>query len=127
MEWFHFIEDWFAPLVIHVLEFIGIVLIAVGSLRAFWALIKSNFDFGDRTTKIVLGECLALSLEFKLGAEIIKSVIIRDMQELIILAFVVVIRIVLTYVIHWELKQMDQDQMHQTLEQEKSDAQNANL
>lgn len=127
MDWFHFIEDWFAPLVIHVLELIGIIIIAIGSLRAFWSLIKSNFDFGDRTTKIVLGECLALSLEFKLGAEIIKSVIIRDMQELLILAFVVIIRVVLTYVIHWELKQMEEDEMHLTLQQEKMSAQQSDV
>lgn len=121
-QFFIFSEHTIAPLVIHMLELIGIFLIAMGSLRAFWRLLCSGFNFSDRSTQIMLGESLAMALEFKLGAEIIKSVIVRDLSELIILGFVVVLRIVLTFVIHWELKQMDEDNYHDTIAEEQQNA-----
>ena len=39
-----------------------------------------------------------------MGAEIIKTVLIRDLQELIILAFIIALRAALTVLIHWEIK-----------------------
>ena len=119
---FSIIEHMIAPFVIHVLELIGIFLITTGSLRAFWRLICSGFNFSDRSTQIMLGESLAMALEFKLGAEIIKSVIIRDLSELIILGFVVVLRIVLTFVVHWDLKQMEENNYHDTIVEEQQNA-----
>ncbi len=47
---------------------------------------------------------MTLSLEFKLAAEIIKTVVIRTIDEFIILASVAILRVVLSFVLHWELK-----------------------
>lgn len=95
----------FSPVVVHILEIIGILIIVYGSFRSLWIFFREGLDLGNTLVKITLGEALALSLEFKLGAEIIKTVIIRDINELIILAFVVVLRIALTLLIHWEVNQ----------------------
>lgn len=92
-----------APIVTRLLELIGILIILFGTFKALWIFLKDGFSLGNRNVKIALGEALALSLEFKLGAEIIKTVIVRDINELIILAFVVALRVVLTAVIHWEV------------------------
>lgn len=105
LELLRFIEESFSPIVVHALELIGIFMIIFGSVKALMIFFKSGMDLNNSLVKITLGEALALSLEFKLGAEIIKTVIVRDLNELIILAFVVVLRIVLTLLIHWEVKQ----------------------
>ena len=89
----------------HSLELIGILIIIYGSIKALTIFFKDGMNLSNSLVKITLGEALALSLEFKLGAEIIKTVIVRDLNELIILGFVVVLRIVLTILIHWEVKQ----------------------
>ena len=53
---------------------------------------------------IDLGKALALALEFKMGAEIIKTVIIHNLEELAILGVVIVIRALLAVIIHWEIR-----------------------
>ena len=93
--------------VIHILELVGVFIITFGSIKALYLLFRNKFDMNDPAIKIVLGEALALSLEFKLGAEIIKTVVVRTMSELAILGVVVLLRVVLTFVIHWEVEQAD--------------------
>lgn len=100
-----YLEETLSPIVVHSLELIGILIIIYGSIKALTIFFKDGMDLSNSLVKITLGEALALSLEFKLGAEIIKTVIVRDLNELIILGFVVVLRIVLTILIHWEVKQ----------------------
>ena len=100
-----YIEETLSPIVVHSLELIGILIIIYGSIKALTIFFKDGMDLSNSLVKITLGEALSLSLEFKLGAEIIKTVIVRDLNELIILGFVVVLRIVLTILIHWEVKQ----------------------
>ena len=86
------------------LELVGILIIIIGSIRAlvrlFHALIKHS-TFHIMTD---LGKALALALEFKMGAEIIKTVIIHDLEELAILGVVIVIRALLSVIIHWEMR-----------------------
>lgn len=105
LAFLQYIEESLSPIVVHGLELIGIFMIVFGSVKALMIFFKSGMDLNNSLVKITLGEALALSLEFKLGAEIIKTVIVRDLNELIILGFVVVLRIVLTLLIHWEVKQ----------------------
>ena len=50
-----------------------------------------------------LGKALSLALEFKMGAEIIKTVIIHNLEELSILGVVILIRALLAFIIHWEI------------------------
>ena len=100
-----YIEESLSPIIVHSLELIGILIIIYGSIKALTIFFRDGMDLSNSLVKITLGEALALSLEFKLGAEIIKTVIVRDLNELIILGFVVVLRIVLTILIHWEVKQ----------------------
>ena len=52
---------------------------------------------------ISLGKALALALEFKMGAEIVKTVIVRDLKELAILTIIIALRAVLALLIHWEI------------------------
>ena len=54
--------------------------------------------------RLVLAQGIALGLEFKLGGEVLRTVVVRDWQELGILGAIIVLRAILTFVIHWEIK-----------------------
>lgn len=93
-----------AEIAVHTLELIGIVIIIVGSVRAIIQVI-SNLKKKKSTNVIIgLGKSLALALEFKMGAEIVNTVIVRDLEELGILAIVIALRAILALLIHWEIK-----------------------
>lgn len=38
-----------------------------------------------------------------MGAEILKTLLVRNLDELVILASIVILRFILTFVIHWEI------------------------
>ena len=71
-----------------ILELIGIVIIIVGSFRALILLIKRMIEKKPFHVATDLGKALSLALEFKMGAEIIKTVIIHNLEELAILGIV---------------------------------------
>ena len=91
------------PFVIHALEAMGIFVIIFAAVKAFIQYARRVFNFSDHTIKIELARALALSLEFKLGGEILKTVIIRTLDEMYILAAIIALRAILTFVIHWEI------------------------
>ena len=86
------------------LELIGIMIIAIGSTKAIRAILKSIKAKNNVSVVVSLGKSLSLALEFKMGAEIIKTAIIRDFKELAVLAAVILIRALLAFIIHWEIK-----------------------
>lgn len=54
--------------------------------------------------RLTLAQGIALSLEFKLGGEVLRTVIVREWSELAVLGAVVALRGALTFLIHWEIK-----------------------
>ncbi len=86
------------------LELIGILIIIIGSFRALVRLIKSVMKKQPFHVVVDLGKALSLALEFKMGAEIIKTVIIHNLEELAILGVVIIIRALLAFIIHWEIR-----------------------
>jgi len=92
------------PYITGSLESIGVFIITIAALRGIFQFVKNGFDFKDDDVAIDFAKAMSLSLEFKLAAEIIKTVVIRTIDEFIILAAVAILRVVLTFVLHWELK-----------------------
>ena len=93
-----------AEITVHSLELIGILIIIVGSAKAVVHLF-SKLKTKHKTNIIIdLGKTLALALEFKMGAEIVNTVIVRNMAELGTLAIVIALRAILSLLIHWEIK-----------------------
>ena len=88
----------------HILELIGIAIIVIGSFRALVRLVQCTIKKKPFRVVIVLGKALSLALEFKMGAEIIKTVIVHDLTELAVLGIVILIRALLAFLIHWEMK-----------------------
>lgn len=85
------------------LELIGIIIIIIGSVRALIKLFRCLIKKQPFHVVVDLGKALSLALEFKMGAEIIKTVIIHNLEELAILGVVIVIRALLSFIIHWEI------------------------
>lgn len=92
------------PIAIHSLEAMGIIIIIVGSIKGFYKFILSIITKNDYPIKVEFAQSLTLALEFKLGAEILKTVIVRSLDEMYILAAIIVLRAILAFVIHWEMK-----------------------
>ena len=87
-----------------VLELIGILIIIIGSCNALFKLLKNLWKKREFHVVVALGKALSLALEFKMGAEIIKTVIIHNLEELAILGVVIIIRALLAVIIHWEIR-----------------------
>lgn len=81
-------------------EFIGVSVIIYSGIRGF---IKWLRHAGD--TKIYLAKGLAMGLEFKIGSEILRTVIVREWKEISIVAGIIALRAALTFLIHWEIKE----------------------
>ena len=100
------------------LEFIGVLIIVVGSAKSLVSLVSNLIRHRAINIVIELGKTLALALEFKMGAEIIKTVIVHDLTELAVLGIVILIRALLAFLIHWEMKM---ENKHDEPEDEKSE------
>ena len=97
------------------LEFIGVLIIVFGSGKSLVHLTQGLIRHRKINIVVELGKTLALALEFKMGAEIIKTVIVHDLTELAVLGIVILIRALLAFLIHWEMK------MEQKEHEEKSE------
>lgn len=98
-----FVEN-FARIVVAILELLGIIVILCGAIKSIYSMFYALIKHRKYNIKISLGNSLALGLEFKMGAEIIKTVIVRSLDELLILAFIIILRAILAVLIHWEIK-----------------------
>lgn len=90
--------------IIPICELMGIAVVAVSALTAFFSYVKSLIKKTNDDIKFKLANGLALSLEFKMAAEILKTVKVRDFEELTVLAIVIVLRALLSFLIHFEMK-----------------------
>lgn len=90
--------------IVRVLEGMGIFVIIVAAGQTFYCYVKSMFNPNKRMIKIQFAKNMVLALEFKLASEIIRSVVIEKVEDLYVLGAVIVIRVILTFVIHWEIK-----------------------
>ncbi|MDR0813198.1 MAG: DUF1622 domain-containing protein [Oscillospiraceae bacterium] len=80
-------------------EFIGVAVLFVTVVKCILALIRRNIN-----VRLILAQGIALALEFKLGGEVLRTVIVREWNELLILGAVIALRGALTFLIHWEIK-----------------------
>lgn len=110
MDGYGIILHFVAELTVHSLELIGVFIIVVGSFRALGQLLIRLRTRQSINVMIELGRALALGLEFKMGAEIVNTVIVREIRELLILGLVIALRAVLAILIHWEIKNERRDE-----------------
>ena len=99
----HFIEA-ILPAIIAILELMGIFVVAWSALHAFYEYILNTFFQKSFDLQFELANGLATGLEFKMAAEILKTVLVREMSELLILGAIIILRALLSFLIHFELK-----------------------
>lgn len=99
MEFLHEILKVIVELAIIVFEFMGVgVIIAAGLCGIV------NYLRRDSLTRLKLAKGMAMGLEFKLGSEILRTVVVREFHEIAIVAAIIALRAALTFLIHWEIK-----------------------
>lgn len=86
------------------LELFGIVVLVYTAVKCFFRWIRHDVNL-----RLDLAQGIALSLEFKMGSEVLRTVVVRDWEELGILGAVILLRGLLTFLIHWEIKNEKQD------------------
>lgn len=91
-----------------IFEFIGVGIIIFAGIKGFISYLHRSPEM-----KITLAQGLAIGLEFKLGSEILKTVIVRDWTEIATVAGIIALRAALTFLIHWEIKEENKDRLEQ--------------
>lgn len=102
MNLFYTVESIFSMIVqwgILFLEFAGVAVLLATCGKSVADCLKRNPH-----VRLKLAQGIALSLEFKLGSEVLRTVIVREWSELAVLGAVVGLRGALTFLIHWEIK-----------------------
>ena len=85
-------------LCILLIELAGIVVIVISMVRGFIGFVRK-----DDHTRINLAQGIMLGLEFKIGSEVLRSVIVTTWNELGTLAAIILLRSLLTLLLHWEI------------------------
>ena len=81
------------------LELFGICILVYTAVKSFIFWLKK-----DDSIRLQLAQGIALALEFKLGGEVLRTVVVREWAELGILGAIITLRAALTFLIHWEIK-----------------------
>lgn len=91
--------DTFIQFSILIVELVGIAVLMWAIVRAVIGLFRK-----EERLRLELAEGIALSLEFKIGSELLRTVIVREWEELGILGAVILLRAALTFLIQWEIR-----------------------
>ena len=82
-----------------IIELVGIVVLIYAVASAVIGLIKRQ-----KHVRHKLAEGNAQALEFKMGGELLRTVVVRQWEELGILGAIILLRAALTFLIQWEIK-----------------------
>ena len=93
-----------ASIAIILFEFIGVGIIVWTGITGFLRWLKHAGDTG-----VYLARGLAMGLEFKMGSEILRTVIVREWKEIGIVAGIIALRAALTFLLHWEIKEEERN------------------
>ncbi len=91
------------PYLISVFEIIGIFVVCWSGAKGFWQYFQNTFMKKHFDLQVNLAKGLALGLEFKMAAEILRTVLIQSMDELYMLGAVILLRALLSLLIHYEI------------------------
>ena len=81
------------------IELVGVAVLVFTVVKAVIAMFKKQPGL-----RLDLAQGIALSLEFKMGGELLRTVVVREWNELLILGAVILLRAAMTFLIQWEIK-----------------------
>ena len=82
-----------------IFEFTGVVVILTTGIIGL-----INFLRRDAHTRLKIANGFATGLEFKLGGEILRTVLVRNINEIIIVGSIIMLRAALSFLIFWEIR-----------------------
>ncbi len=80
-------------------ELMGVLVIIISGVRGIYDYVRRS-----PSIRLNLAQGMALGLEFKLGSEILRTVVVRELSEIATVAAIIALRAALTFLIHWEIK-----------------------
>ena len=99
MEQMHHLLEMIAEVSMMFFEFTGVFVILVTGVIGF-----VNYIRKDVHTRLKIATGFATGLEFKLGGEILRTVMVRSINEIIIVGSIILLRAALSLLIFWEIK-----------------------
>ena len=81
------------------LVFAGIVVLVSTAFICFVKWVRRDRE----NIRLDLAQGIALALDFKMGGEVLRTVIVREMGELVVLGAIIILRAAMTFLIHWEI------------------------
>lgn len=94
-QYFELIIEWAVILC----EVIGVIMIVLTAIRGVIAWIRK-----DPHARLIAAEGIAIALTFKMGGEVLRSAIVREWQELLILGAIILLRAIMAFIIHFEIR-----------------------
>ncbi len=98
------------------LEFAGVAVLLWTAGKSLYSLLCKR----DTHIQLDLARGIALALEFKLGGEVLRTVIVREQSELLVLGAIILLRGALTFLIHWEIKNEESHLLKEIARREKT-------
>ena len=101
-ELLNILEDNFTVLVEYLIlfvEFVGVLVVVGAIIKGIVDAIKK-----DEHMRLNLVEGIALAMSFKIGGELLRTVVVRNWDEILLLAAVILLRAALTFYIQWEIR-----------------------
>ncbi len=99
-------------ILVNILNAFSVIILLVGVVKAAWDFLKNEFSKGDRFEianknngiKIYLGSYILLSLEVLIASDIIETIMNPSIDDMLILAGIVVIRTAISYFLGKEIE-----------------------
>jgi len=99
LDFFQTLLEEIIAVAILLFEFIGVAILVLSGIRGMISYFRRN-----PLTKLMLAKGMALGLEFKLGSEILRTVVVHEFSDILTVAGIIFLRATLTFLIHWEIK-----------------------
>ena len=126
MNVLHAFIEMVLPYVISIFEIIGILVVCCSGFHCFLQYFQNTFMRKKFDLQTNLAKGLAVGLEFKMAAEILKTVLIQNLEEIYILGAVILLRALLSVLIHFELNTHNKDKKDASSKEKAADQTNEN-
>lgn len=90
-----------------ILECVGVAVLLFSAGKA---LVMLFYRKGN--VRLTFAEGIALSLEFKLGGELLRTVMVESWEELLTIGGIILLRAAMTFLIQWEIRIEKRDEEH---------------
>ena len=85
------------------MESIGVVILLWSGVRGAVYLIMRRPH-----VRLELAQGISLALEFKMGSEVLRTVIVREFKEVAMLGAIILLRAALSFLLSWEIKEAEE-------------------